>query len=103
MTTDKRRRGDGPHSTENIVARASGREKILQSEENLKIYLQNAPDGVFISDLKGTILYANKKVEEITGYSREELLGHSFLNLNILPSSNIARATDLAKINRPLL
>ncbi len=100
MTTEKRGKGGGSRSAENIMAQASGSKKILQSEENLKIYLQNAPDGVFISDLKDAILYANKKVEEITGYSREELLGHSFLNLKILPSSNIARATDLAKINQ---
>lgn len=58
---------------------------LQQSEENLKTYLESAPDAIYINNLKGTFMYGNKKAEEITGYSRKELIGKSFLSLNLLP------------------
>jgi diguanylate cyclase (GGDEF)-like protein/PAS domain S-box-containing protein len=35
------------------------------------------PDGVVVVDADGTIIYANRRVEKITGYSRHELQGRS--------------------------
>lgn len=35
------------------------------------------PDGVVVVDADGTITYANRRAEKITGYSRRELQGHS--------------------------
>ncbi len=46
----------------------------VESEENLRTYLENAPDGVYLNDLKGTFLNGNKKAEEITGYKKEEVI-----------------------------
>ncbi len=61
-------------------------------EEELKTYLENAPDGVYISDLKGVFLYGNKKAEEILGYKREQLVGKTFLKLDLLSPNQLARA-----------
>lgn len=74
-------------------------DKIRQSGENPRTYLESAPDGVYLSDLKGTFLYGNKKAEEITGYKREVLIGSSFLKLNILPSVYLAKAAKLLALN----
>jgi PAS domain S-box-containing protein len=76
----------------NITERKQAEEELRQSEENLKIYLESAPDGVFLCDSKGTFLYGNKKAEEIIGYKREELIGKSFLKLNLLPAKYLAKA-----------
>jgi PAS domain S-box-containing protein len=73
--------------------------KIPQLQVNLTTYLENAPDGVYLNDLKGTFLYGNKKAEQITGYKREELVGSSFLKLNILPVAYLARAAKLLALN----
>jgi len=67
-----------------ITERNRAEEELLQSEENLKVYLESAPDGVYLNNLKGKFLYGNKKTEEIMGYTRGELIGKSFLKLNIL-------------------
>jgi PAS domain S-box-containing protein len=63
-----------------------------QSENGLRTFLENAPDGVYLSNLKGTFLYGNRKAEEITGYTRQELLGKSFLNLKLLSPKYLAKA-----------
>jgi PAS domain S-box-containing protein len=79
--------------------RQKAEEALRQSEDNLRNYLEHAPDGVYINDLKGTFLYGNKKAEQIIGYSREELLGKSFLRLKLLPWSHLARAGKLLALS----
>jgi PAS domain S-box-containing protein len=43
--------------------------------EKFKLAVDNASDHVIITDPDGVILYANKAVERITGYKREEVIG----------------------------
>ncbi|HEX4213701.1 MAG TPA: PAS domain S-box protein [Candidatus Dormibacteraeota bacterium] len=46
-------------------------------DEAVAQLLDAVPDGVLVVDLEGTIAYANRQAEEISGYSREELEGMS--------------------------
>src|SRR5262249_54317205 len=39
--------------------------------------LESARDGIMITDLQGTLLHVNKALEQMTGYSRQELLGQT--------------------------
>jgi len=82
-----------------ITDRKQMEQALQQSEEKLQTYLESAPDGVYINDLKGTFLYGNKKAEELTGYNRQELLGKSFLKLNLLPAKYLAKAGRLLALN----
>jgi len=82
-----------------ITDRKQMEQALQQSEEKLQTYLESAPDGVYINDLKGTFLYGNKKAEELTGYNREEILGKSFLKLNLLPAKYLAKAGRLLALN----
>jgi len=75
------------------------KDALRQSEENLKSYLEMAPDGVYLCDLKGTFLYGNKKAEELIGYKKEALIGQSFLKLNLLPGKYLAKAGKLLALN----
>ncbi len=61
----------------------------------LTTFLENALDGVYVSDSKGTLLYVNPKCEDITGYERDELLGRSFAELKILPEEGSSNAIEL--------
>ncbi|WP_456325232.1 sensor domain-containing protein [Desulfonauticus submarinus] len=52
----------------------------LQDKKNYIIIsqaLENSLDWVLITNLKGETIYANKMVTEITGYSKEELIGQN--------------------------
>lgn len=82
-----------------ITERKQAEEALQKSEENLKTYLENAPDGIYINDIKGTFLYGNKKAEEIMGYKREELIGKSFLKLKILQRKHLVKAGKLLVLN----
>jgi len=82
-----------------ITEHKQAEETLRQSEENLKAYLESSPDGIYIHDLKGTFLYGNKKAEDLTGYKREELIGKSFLNLNLLLKKRLVKAGKLLALN----
>ena len=49
-------------------------EKLEESRRTLQSYLENAPHAFFLADGKGNILDVNRKAEEVTGYSRDELV-----------------------------
>ncbi len=55
--------------------------QVQRSEERYRSYIDNAPDGVFISDEEGRYLEVNEAACRITGYSREELLGMRYVDL----------------------
>jgi len=73
-------------------------EALRDSEEKFKALLDSAPDAFFIYDGKGVFLDGNKAAEKLSGYRREELIGKSFLKVNLLqPDQLIKGMADLAK------
>lgn len=57
-----------------------------QAEEKLRLFseaIEEAMDGVQIVDLNGRIIYSNRAVEEIYGFSRAELTGVRAGDLNV--------------------
>lgn len=60
-------------------ARLYGRERqvaarLQQSEESYRGLFENATEAIFIHDLQGEIIAANRACTELTGYSREDLV-----------------------------
>lgn len=49
-------------------------EKLMNDLEKFKLAVENVSEHVAIMDADGTILYANKAAEEITGYSRKQMI-----------------------------
>lgn len=70
-------------------------EEIAPSEERFKVIFEYAPDGYYLSDLKGCFLDGNRAAERMIGYNKEEIIGKSYLSLGILPNSQIAKAAAL--------
>ncbi len=60
--------------------------------ERLKILFDQAPDALYLNDLKGTFIDGNLMAEKLTGYKKEELLGKNFLRLKLLPRDQIPKA-----------
>lgn len=56
-------------------------EKTRASETKYRTYINNAPEGIFVTNDKGQYVDVNPSACKMTGYSREELLGMSITNL----------------------
>jgi PAS domain S-box-containing protein len=69
------------------------------SDDHLSLFFEHAPDAYYLCDLKGTFIDGNKIAEEITGYKKEELIGKSFLKLNLLSKRQIPKAAQLLAKN----
>ena len=82
-----------------IIKRKQTEKQLEESEDNLRTYLENAPDGVYLSDLNGKFLYVNKKTEGILGYGKEELIGNNYFKMNILSEQYAKTATALLASN----
>ena len=59
-------------------------EKIRTTEEKFSKLFYSSPDAIIVTELKsGRILEVNKSFEKFSGFSSEELIGHSVLELNM--------------------
>jgi PAS domain S-box-containing protein len=59
------------------VHEAITRHRLQQLNRLLSAGLESARDGIAITDLQGTLLHVNQALEQMTGYSRQELLGQT--------------------------
>jgi PAS domain S-box-containing protein len=82
------------------VTQSSEAEKALrESESRFRILFEAAPDAYYLNDLTGKLLDGNAKAEELTGYSKDELIGKSLLERNLLPLRQVPRAAMALKKN----
>lgn len=49
--------------------------KLVLTEQHYRYLFENASDAIWVHDMTGIIVDANKACKELTGYSREELIG----------------------------
>jgi len=59
---------------ENLVA------ELRQSERNLRLITENSPTAILAYDLDENLLYVNQAVEELTGFSAEEIRERKYLD-----------------------
>jgi len=69
------------------------------TEERLKLLFEFAPDGYYLTDLKGIFLDGNKAYEEITGYKKQELIGMDFSRAKLLSTDQVSKAQALLAKN----
>ena len=58
----------------NITDRKRIEKEIQKSEIKFRRYIDNAPEGIFVANEKGSYVEVNKTACQMTGYSEEELL-----------------------------
>ncbi len=57
-----------------VTDRKQAEATLRASEENYRRLLEQAPDGIFLTDSDGRFLLANSKMREMLGYTEEEIL-----------------------------
>jgi len=82
-----------------VSERQKAEEELINSEERLSVLFELAPDAYYLNDLKGNFIDGNKAAEEVTGYTKDELIGKSFLKLKLLPRSQALKAAKLLAMN----
>ncbi len=72
--------------------RQAGIERNLeQSQSRFRAYVENAPEGIFVSDESGNYIDLNPAAERISGYSVKELLGKNISDLQYEEDKAAAR------------
>ena len=72
---------------------------LKESESRFRTLFEFAPDAYYLNDLEGNFIDGNRSAEEMTGYRREELIGRSFLDLDLLPIDLFEKAAAYMEKN----
>jgi PAS domain S-box-containing protein len=87
-----------------IIIDISARKSAEQDVEILSFAARKSPSGIMIRDAKGAIVWMNESMEQIIGYSLEELKGQPVGTQLIGEETNLevfAAATQAVKENKP--
>lgn len=71
-----------------------------RAEERFRVIFESAPDAYYLNDLEGRFVDGNKAAQELTGYSKAELVGKTFRELQILPEEQIPKALEILSKNQ---
>jgi PAS domain S-box-containing protein len=82
-----------------IAERKRVEDELRFSEERFKILFEYAPEAYYLHDSQARLLDLNRAAEQLTGYRRDEVIGHSFLDLQILPPAEAPKARSLLARN----
>ena len=51
------------------------------NEKRFRNLIEASPDGILLGDTTGKIIFVNKKVLELTGFSKEDLVGKTIMEV----------------------
>ncbi|MBI4775515.1 MAG: PAS domain S-box protein [Deltaproteobacteria bacterium] len=82
-----------------VTERKKSEDALKESEERFKTLFEYAPDAYYLHDLEGRLIDGNRAAERLIGYSKEELIGKSFMELGLLSAEELRKAAELLRKN----
>jgi len=90
---------DGVSCNVGFVTEVTERKKLIdalkESEERFKTLFEFAPDAYYLHNLEGRLIDGNRAAEKLVGYSKEELIGKSFIEMELLDPEGLQKAAEL--------
>jgi PAS domain S-box-containing protein len=71
---------------------------LRESEERYRELFENARDAIYVHDLEGNYTRVNRATETLTGYEREELVGHNLAEFVPVEQLGYVRESFCAKV-----
>nr|CBX27285.1 hypothetical protein N47_I07050 [uncultured Desulfobacterium sp.] len=82
-----------------VTERKKSDDALQESEERFRILFECAPDAYYVHDSEGKIIDGNMAVEKLIGYTKEEYIGKSYMELGLLSQEELLKASEYISKN----